>query len=220
MIKDILTPQKMKEELKTLNLTQIAKKYGVTKQYISQLYAEYQSFHPELFRKNKPSEQWLKEAIKTKSIIEICNETGLSYHHIKKLMLKYGIEKPTVTATFDIEDIRHLYVNLWWSDKSLADKYGCSAILIKKFRYSNQIFKTDRLPLACRLTKPAAEYLLKKLQLSLREMCEVYDVSEYSINKVLKELNLAPREISPDKRNNTLSIFEIKEIILSKYVEQ
>ena len=39
MLKDILTPQKLKSELEHSNLSQIAKRYGVSKQYMTQVFA-------------------------------------------------------------------------------------------------------------------------------------------------------------------------------------
>ena len=48
-IKDSLTPTQLKRLLETQNLITIAKNYGVTKQYISQLYAEYKAQYPDLF---------------------------------------------------------------------------------------------------------------------------------------------------------------------------
>ena len=98
MLKDILTPQKLKSELEHANLSQIAKRYGVSKQYMTQVFAEYRKQYPHLFPETYPSKEWLENALKQKTILGICNETGLSYHRIRKLMDEYGIPKNTVTA--------------------------------------------------------------------------------------------------------------------------
>ena len=82
MLKDILTPQKLKSELEHSNLSQIAKRYGVSKQYMTQVFAEYRKQYPHLFPETYPSKEWLENALKQKTILGICNETGLSYHRI------------------------------------------------------------------------------------------------------------------------------------------
>ena len=93
MLKDILTPQKLKSELEHSNLSQIAKRYGVSKQYMTQVFAEYRKQYPHLFPETYPSKEWLENALKQKTILGICNETGLSYHRIRKLMDEYGFTK-------------------------------------------------------------------------------------------------------------------------------
>lgn len=55
MLKDILTPQKLKSELEHSNLSQIAKRYGVSKQYMTQVFAEYRKQYPHLFPETYPS---------------------------------------------------------------------------------------------------------------------------------------------------------------------
>ncbi len=216
MIKDTLTPQQLKKELKKMNMVAIAEKYGVTKQYISRLYTEYQAAYPDLFPKKTVSEEWLRNAMKSKSVLEICNETGLSYHRIRNLISKYGIEKDTVTAKLDEATVRRLFVTQWWSDGELADRYGCSASLIKQFRYSNQIFKTDRLPLPSRLTEKAARYLSEKLQLSSADISRVFDATRNEVQRLLAEYGITPT----DKDSRNLLLEEIRQVILSEYVEE
>ena len=189
-IKDSLTPIQLKTLLETENLITIAKKYGVSKQYISQLYSEYKAQYPEVFAEEPITAQWLEERLKSRTILEICNETGKSYHHIKKLMVEYGIEKPTATANFDKEFVREQYVTLCKSDKELAKHYGCSVSLIKKFRYEHSILKTDRAPLAERLTKElalqlvhdghTAQTLAEKFDATLKEIIRL--LCSYEIN--------------------------------------
>ena len=166
VIRSILTPQKLTEELKTYNLSQIAKKYGVSKQYITQLHTEYQAFYPDLFPK--------------KTI-----QTGLSYYTVRKLIRQYGLQKDTATARFDEKDIRRKYLDLWWSDAEIAETYGCSASLVKKFRYNHGILKTDRAPLAERLTRDAALYLTAERELSLSDICRVFDSTRLETEKLL-----------------------------------
>lgn len=155
-VKDRLTPLKFKEELKTQNLVTIAKKYGVSKQYITQLHSEYKAQYPELFIEPDITEEWLEKQLEAHTILEICNMTGKSYHQIKKLMAEYGLSKPTTTANFDKDYVREQYVTFCKSDKELAKHYGCSVSLVKKFRYEHSILKTDRKPLSERLTKELA----------------------------------------------------------------
>lgn len=216
MIKDTLTPQQLKKELKKMNMVAIAEKYGVTKQYISRLYTEYQAAYPDLFPKKTVSEEWLRNAMKSKSVLEICNETGLSYHRIRNLISKYGIEKDTVTAKLDEATVRRLYVTQWWSDGELAAHYGCSASLIKQFRYSNQIFKTDRLPLTSRLTEKAARYLSEKLQLSSADISRVFDATRNEVQRLLAKYGID----APVESRRNLSLEEIRQVILSEYVEK
>ena len=161
-IKDSLTPTQLKRLLETQNLITIAKNYGVTKQYISQLYAEYKAQYPDLFAEPEITAEWLEEQLETHTILEICNATGKSYQHIKKLMAEYGISKNTATASFDKDYIREQYVTLCKSDKELAKHYGCSVSLVKKFRYEHSILKTDRHPLSERLPKEDALKLIHK----------------------------------------------------------
>ena len=98
MLKDILTPQKLKSELEHSNLSQIAARYGVSKQYMTQVFAEYRKQYPYLFPETCPSKEWLENALKHKTILGICNETGLSYHRIRMLIVEYGLPKNTATA--------------------------------------------------------------------------------------------------------------------------
>lgn len=189
-IKDSLTPMKLKILLETENLITIAKKYGVSKQYISQLYFEYRENYPELFAEAPITAQWLKEQLESHSILEICNATGKSYHHIKKLMREFHIDKPTATASFDKDFVREQYVILCKSDKDLAMHYGCSVSLVKKFRYEHAILKTDRIPLTERLPQD----LVKKL---IREGYTVDDLS-FKFDATVKEITrlLASYDVS------------------------
>lgn len=183
-VKDSLTPIQLKTLLETENLITIAKKYGVSKQYVSQLYSEYKAQYPELFAEEPITAEWLTEKLKSHTILEICNETGKSYHHIKKLMAEYGIEKPTATANFDKDYVREQYVTLCKSDKELAKHYGCSVSLVKKFRYEHSILKTDRTPLGERLTK---EYALQLIQdgYTVDSLAEKFDATQKEIIRLL-----------------------------------
>lgn len=73
-VKDTLTPSRFKEELKTQNLITIARKYHVSKQYITQLYAEYKAQYPELFNEPVITAEWLAEQLEKHTILEICNK--------------------------------------------------------------------------------------------------------------------------------------------------
>ena len=172
MLKDILTPEVFKAELSSLNLSGIARKYGVSKQYIHQLHNEYRSLYPDMFREPEIEPDWLKEQLELHTVIEICNMTGKSYHHIRNLMRQYNLTKNTVTAAFDKEYIREQYVTLYRSDKSLAEHYGCSASLIRQFRYKHSILKSDRLPLSERLPLEEANRLIQVEGLSPSEISE------------------------------------------------
>ena len=150
MLKDILTPEVFKAELSSLNLSGIARKYGVSKQYIHQLHNE----------------------------------------HIRNLMRQYNLTKNTVTAAFDKEYIREQYVTLYRSDKSLAEHYGCSASLIRQFRYKHSILKSDRLPLSERLSVEEATRLIHVEGLSPLEISERYDATENEIIKLLNSYSI------------------------------
>jgi len=183
-VKDSLTPIQLKTLLESENLITIARKYGVSKQYISQLYSEYKAQYPEMFAEEPITAQWLREQLESRTILEICNNTGKSYHQIKKLMAEYGIEKPTATANFDKEYIREQYVTLCKSDKELAKHYGCSVSLIKKFRYEHSILKTDRAPLAERLTKDLALQLVHDGH-TVETLSEKFDATQKEIIRLL-----------------------------------
>ncbi len=183
-IKDTLTPIQLKTLLETENLITIAKKYGVSKQYISQLYAEYKAQYPELFAEPEITAEWLSEQLESHTILEICNTTGKSYHHIKKMMAKYGITKPTTTAAFDKDFIREQYVTLCRSDKEIAKHYGCSVSLVKKFRYEHAILKTDRNPLSERLTKNTVLQLVQE-GYTPQQLSEKFDVTLREMEKLL-----------------------------------
>lgn len=183
-VKDSLTPIQLKTLLESENLITIARKYGVSKQYISQLYSEYKAQYPEMFAEEPITEQWLREQLESRTILEICNDTGKSYHQIKKLMAEYGIEKPTATANFDKEYVREQYVTLCKSDKELAKHYGCSVSLIKKFRYEHSILKTDRAPLAERLTKDLALQLVHDGH-TVQTLAEKFDSTQKEIIRLL-----------------------------------
>jgi len=184
-IRDLLTPIQLKTLLQTQNLITVAKKYNVSKQYISQLYAEYKAQYPDLFAEPVITPAWLKEQLATRTILEICNETGKSYHQIRKLMEEYGLAKNTATASFDEDYIREQYVTFSKSDRSLADHYGCSVSLIRKFRYEHAIFKSDRKPLCERLSKADAVLLISKEKLSIQELCQRYDATLREVEKLL-----------------------------------
>ena len=183
-VKDSLTPIQLKTLLESENLITIARKYGVSKQYISQLSSEYKAQYPEMFAEEPITAQWLKEQLESRTILEICNNTGKSYHQIKKLMAEYGVEKPTATANFDKEYIREQYVTLCKSDKELAKHYGCSVSLIKKFRYEHSILKTDRAPLAERLTKDLALQLVHDGH-TVQTLAEKFDATQKEIIRLL-----------------------------------
>ena len=183
-VKDSLTPIQLKTLLESENLITVARKYGVSKQYISQLYSEYKAQYPEMFAEEPITAQWLGEQLESRTILEICNDTGKSYHQIKKLMAEYGIEKPTATANFDKEYVREQYVTLCKSDKELAKHYGCSVSLIKKFRYEHSILKTDRVPLAERLTKDLALQLVHDGH-TVQTLAEKFDATQKEIIRLL-----------------------------------
>lgn len=190
-VKDSLTPIQLKTLLESENLITIARKYGVSKQYISQLYSEYKAQYPEMFAEEPITAQWLREQLESRTILEICNDTGKSYHQIKKLMAEYGIEKPTATANFDKDYVREQYVTLCKSDKELAKHYGCSVSLIKKFRYEHSILKTDRVSLAERLTKDLALQLVHDGH-TVQTLAEKFDATQKEIIRLLcsYELNI------------------------------
>lgn len=190
MLKDTLTPAVFKQELSTLNLSGIAKKYGVSKQYITQLFSEYRSLYPDLFEEPPIEPEWLSKQLEEHTVLEICNITGKSYHHIRKLMTKYGLSKKTATASFDKDYIREQYVTLCRSDKQLAEHYGCSVSLIKQFRYEHAILKSDRPPLADRLSKDEAKHLIETEKLSAKEISEIYDTTPNEIIKLLKSYSI------------------------------
>lgn len=220
MLKDTLTPQKLADELKHSNLSKIAKKYGVSRQYMTQLHTEYRAAYPELFPEKTVSKEWLEHALETKTIIEICNDAGLSYYHIRNLIRNYQIPKKyTTTSKFDEEKIRRQYIDLWWSDREIAAEYGCSVSLVKKFRYDHGILKTDRLPLTQRLTKSILQTLINEYHLTASEICYIFDATPNEIQKFLSYYNLSPssanRNLSPNKEE--LSI--IKANISSLFVE-
>lgn len=183
-VKDSLTPIQLKTLLESENLITIARKYGVSKQYISQLYSEYKAQYPEMFAEEPITAQWLREQLESRTILEICNDTGKSYHQIKKLMAEYGIEKPTATANFDKDYVREQYVTLCKSDKELAKHYGCSVSLIKKFRYEHSILKTDRVSLAERLTKDLALQLVHDGH-TVQTLAEKFDATQKEIIRLL-----------------------------------
>lgn len=183
-VKDSLTPIQLKTLLESENLITIARKYGVSKQYISQLYSEYKAQYPEMFAEEPITAQWLREQLESRTILEICNNTGKSYHQIKKLMAEYGIEKPTATANFDKEYVREQYATLCKSDKELAKHYGCSVSLIKKFRYEHSILKTDRVSLAERLTKDLALQLVHDGH-TVQTLAEKFDATQKEIIRLL-----------------------------------
>ena len=183
-VKDSLTPIQLKTLLETENLITIAKKYGVSKQYISQLYSEYKAQYPELFAEEPITAEWLKEQLVSRTILDICNETGKSYHQIKKLMAEYGIEKPTTTANFDKDYVREQYVILCKSDKELAKHYGCSVSLVKKFRYEHSILKTDRVPLGERLSKELAMQLVRDGH-TIETLADRFDATQKEIIRLL-----------------------------------
>lgn len=190
-VKDTLTPLLLKNSLKTQNLITIAKKFSVSKQYITQLYAEYRAQYPDLFAEPEITAEWLSEQLEDHSILEICNMTGKSYHHIHKLMTQYGLSKNTATSHFDRDFIREQYVTHCNSDKELADYYGCSVSLIRKFRYEHSIFKTDRKPLSERVSK---ESLLELVQAgySVMQLSEKFDVTQREMQKLLFSYGIEP----------------------------
>lgn len=189
-IKEQLTPSVFKKESETLSLSDIARKYGVSKQYITQLHKEYKAQYPELFAETEISPDWLKVQLNSHTILEICNMTGKSYHTIKKLMGEYGLSKPTATAAFDKDYVREQYITHCKSDKELAAHYGCSVSLVKKFRYEHAILKTDRLPLHERLTEPIARQLLECDRMTLNQLSEQFDATPGEITKVLESYGL------------------------------
>ena len=188
-VKDTLTPSRFKEELKTQNLITIARKYHVSKQYITQLYAEYKAQYPELFNEPVITAEWLAEQLEKHTILEICNMTGKSYHHIRKLMAEYDLSKPTTTAAFDRDYVREQYVFLCTSDRELARHYGCSASLVRKFRYEHSIFKTDRAPLSERLTREQAAKLIQD-GYTVEHLSEKFDVTPKEIIRLLSSYDI------------------------------
>lgn len=184
-VKSSLTPLQLKKSLKTQNLITLANKFSVSKQYMSQLYAQYRAQFPDLFRDEEISKEQLATLLEAHTIAEICNITGKSYHQIRKLMRSYGITKETVTASFDMDYIRQQYVELCRSDKELADYYGCSVSLIRKFRYEHSILKSDRKPLGERLLKSTAEKLVFTDSLSVAQLAAKFDTTQNEIVKLL-----------------------------------
>lgn len=200
-VKDTLTPKRLKRLLATHNLIDIAKKYGVSKQYISQLYAEYKERFPELFDEKEITARWLSKKLETHTIKEICEKTGKSYHHIKKLMAEYGIERPTASANFDRDYIHEQYVVQCKSDEEIAKHYGCSASLVKKFRQKHSILYTDRQPLSERLTKELATSLIVEGQ-TIEQLVERFDATPWKIRRVIMQYDLLSDIIDRDFANS------------------
>ena len=189
MIKDLLTPEVLKAEMSVLNLAGIARKYGVSKQYIHQLYRQYAAEYPQLFYEPEIEPEWLKEQLKTHTVLEICNMTGKSYHHIHNLMRQHNLVKHTTTAELDKTYIREQYVTLCQSDRSLAQHYSCSVSLIRKFRHQHGILHADRIPLSERLSEMVAKQHMMD-GLSLLQLSEQYDETPYEIAKLLRSYSI------------------------------
>lgn len=188
-LKDTLTPKRFKRLLATHSLIDIAKKYGVSKQYISQLYAEYKEAFPSLFEEPVITKEWLAEMIETHTIKEICELTGKSYHIIRKLMAEYAIKKPTIGRHFDRDYVYEQYVIHCHSDEQIASHYGCSASLVKQFRHAQGIRYEDRVPLEERLTKELAASLIDE-GYSIEQLSQKFDATPYKIKRVLLSHNL------------------------------
>lgn len=188
-LKDTLTPKRFKRLLATHSLIDIAKKYGVSKQYISQLYSEYKEAYPSLFEEQEITKEWLAEMIETHTIKEICELTGKSFHLIKKLMAEYAIEKPTASRSFERDYIYEQYVLQCRSDEQIALHYGCSASLVKKFRQAQGIRHEDRVPLEERLPKELAASLIDE-GYSIEQLSQKFDATPYRVRRLLISYNL------------------------------
>lgn len=191
-VKDTLTPRRFKKLLATHSMIDIAKKYGVSKQYISQLYSEYKEQHPKLFAESAISVEWLTEMLTTHTIKEICEITGKSYHHIRKFMTEHEIEQPTASANFDRDYIYEQYVILCKSDEAIAKHYSCSASLVKKFRNAQGILYEDRVPLSERLTRQLATTLICEGK-TIEQLSKQFDATPYKIRRLLISYDLLPQ---------------------------
>ncbi len=190
MIKDTLTPLVLKAELTELNLSQIARKYGVSKQHINHIYKEYRLRYPEMFAEREIKPDWLKAQLENHTVKEICDKTGTTYYRIRNLMKQYGLTKNTITTSFDKDYIREQYELICRSDQSLADEFGCSEGLIRKYRHKYSILKAHRPPLSERLPAETAKQLVQSEKLSVQEISKKYDATANEVMKLLKNYSI------------------------------
>lgn len=190
-LKQELTPQILADLInppESKSLQVIGEMFGVSRQRVHQILNGYKKEHPHLFvKKALPSA--LEMTVAT-SLSELSRQYGVSVNRIKSLMKKASIEREPLTQKISEETLRHLYVQMEWGDKEIAELFGCSQHTVMKLRYGYGIHATLRLPLETKLSKERFVELYVEQGFLLTQIASVYGVGVQRITSLKKQYGI------------------------------
>lgn len=134
------------------------------------------------------TKQWLEEKRKTHSIIAICNITGMKYKHIQYELSKLGVTpKKPLGEIISKEEFYHLYAELEWTDKQIADKFGSTIYAVRRLRLTYGISDADRTPLAKKCPIEFFHRLFVQFGIGTVQIAELFDVNRAKITELRRQ---------------------------------
>lgn len=134
------------------------------------------------------TKQWLEEKRKTHSIIAICNITGMKYKHIQYELSKLGVApKKPLSEIIPKEEFYHLYGELEWTDKQIADKYDSTVYAVRRLRLAYGISDADRMPLHEKCPIEFFHRLFVQFGIGTVQIAELFDVNRAKITELRRK---------------------------------
>lgn len=137
------------------------------------------------------SREWFLYELQTKSPTRISLETKQPYHEISKMIDDYGIDRSQRIEEIDPQILRHLFLDLYWSDSEIADQFNVPPTAITQQRRNEEIFAENRLPLEERLPLEFFSKLYLTERMSLFQISRIFRTSLVNVralkNKYIDE---------------------------------
>jgi len=169
------------EKLKTHNISDIAKSYGISTNPISKWLKQYEINIKDFHNYDPPSKEDLVEQCKDKTQTEVALHYNVSNHIIRKWLKDYGLDFISLKSGIkqvSKEELLKLITN--HTDEEVVEKLNITVLNLYKLIKTHNIDKI-----------PSKEELKKKLQLKSKEdLAELYDTTRTTLRKWIKSYGL------------------------------
>ena len=191
-------------KLKTHNISDIAKSYGISTNPIAKWLKQYEinikDFDKDNF--NPPPKEELIEQCKGRSQTEVSKHYGVSNHIVRKWMTKYGLDFKTIKSEKKIatkEELLKLLIDSEYNETEVANKLEISLLNLQKLIKTHNI---ERIP--------SKQELERNLHIKSKEdLAEFYKTSRTTLRKWITSYGL--EHIRFINTNNNKKIYAISE---------
>jgi very-short-patch-repair endonuclease/AraC-like DNA-binding protein len=169
------------EKLKTHNISDIAKSYGISTNPISKWLKQYEINIKDFHNYDPPSKEELIKECKDKTQTEVALHYNVSNHIIRKWLKDYGLDFISLKSGIkqvSKEELLKLITN--HSDEEVAEKLNITVLNLYKLIKTHNIDKI-----------PSKEELEKNLHLKSKDvLAELYDTTRTTLRKWIKSYGL------------------------------